>query len=190
MAKAELDDGQTLYAVNDLFLGMQSHVSARYRIAYRDQAEDQSSSGIIVSTGAGSTGWFRSVLTGAATVVREVGHVEEASNVRDKYAFDWEADYLYYSVREPFISRTSSAEMAFGRIDSGSTLEVISQMPQNGVIFGDGIEADYIAFNSGSSARIGLAERRLNLIAGSGNTSSSAWRHERPPIAIDGEMYR
>src|SRR5437588_627039 len=69
MARAQLNDGQTLYAVNDLFIGQRTHVSARYRLSFQDRGEDHSSSGIIVSTGAGSTGWLRSVLTGAAGIV-------------------------------------------------------------------------------------------------------------------------
>lgn len=68
MARATLGDGQTLLAVNDLFIGMRSHVSARYEIALGDRKERQSSSGIIVSTGLGSTGWLRSILTGAHAV--------------------------------------------------------------------------------------------------------------------------
>src|SRR5262249_15439143 len=55
MAKAALGDGQVLYAVNDLFIGPRSHVSARYEIGLGAQHEIQSSSGIIVSTGLGST---------------------------------------------------------------------------------------------------------------------------------------
>src|SRR5262249_28472881 len=70
MARATLNDGQTLDAVNDLFVGQKTHVSARYRIRHGRREEPQSSSGIIVSTGAGSTGWLRSVLTGSVEVVR------------------------------------------------------------------------------------------------------------------------
>jgi NAD kinase len=33
MAQATLNDGQTLYAVNDLFIGPRSHGSARYTLA-------------------------------------------------------------------------------------------------------------------------------------------------------------
>src|SRR5205814_8797784 len=72
MARAELNDGQVIDGLNDLFIGQQTHLSARYRPEFGGQAEDQSSSGIIVSTGAGSTGWFRSILTGAAEVVESV----------------------------------------------------------------------------------------------------------------------
>ena len=61
LAEAKLKEGQRLLAFNDLFIGASSHVSARYRIRYGDTRENHSSSGIIVSTGAGSTGWLSSI---------------------------------------------------------------------------------------------------------------------------------
>jgi hypothetical protein len=164
MAKAELNDGQRLYALNDLFIGQRTHVSARYRLRFKDRAEDQSSSGIIVSTGAGSTGWLRSVITGAAGVMESFGGARAAVSARQRYRFDWDADYLYFSVREPFISRASAASLVFGRIEAGEELEVVSHMPQSGVIFSDGIEADYLEFNSGAIARVALGEERVRLI--------------------------
>jgi hypothetical protein len=37
-------------------------------------------------------------------------------------------------------------------------------MPENGVIFSDGIECDFLEFNAGMEARIDLAERRGLLV--------------------------
>jgi hypothetical protein len=37
-------------------------------------------------------------------------------------------------------------------------------MPDNGVIFSDGIEADRVEFNSGTEAQITVAERQGRLI--------------------------
>jgi NAD kinase len=164
MAKAALNDGQSLYAVNDLFIGQRGHASARYRLSFAGRAESQSSSGVIVSTGAGSTGWFRSLLTGAAGLVN--GFTEASANheVSTRYRFDWEADYLYFTVREPFLSKVSGAGLVFGRITPESALELVSEMPQNGVIFSDGVEADALEFNSSASAKITLAERKLRLL--------------------------
>ncbi len=164
MARVTLNDGQTLHAVNDFFVGQRTHQSARYRLALAGQEENQSSSGIIVSTGAGSTGWLRSVLTGAAGIVGAFVPGDEVAATRTRYGFDWEADYLCYSVREPFESRVSSASLVFGHIEVGQSLEVTSQMPQNGVIFSDGVEDDYLEFNSGRIARIGLADKRVHLV--------------------------
>ncbi len=163
MARAQLDDGQTLDAVNDLFVGVQGHASARYRLGFRKKAEEQSSSGIIISTGAGSTGWFRSIVTGAYGVAGNFIEKKELSDFRDKYRFDMEADELRFSVREPFISNTSQAEMIFGRIRSRDTLEIISRMPQRGIIFSDGMESDFIKFESGMCAKITVAQRKVHL---------------------------
>jgi NAD kinase len=164
MAQAVLNDGQRLLSVNDLFVGARTHVSARYRLRYKGREEDQSSSGLIISTGAGSTGWYRSVLTGAAGIVHSYVHSAKVRDVKDAYAFPWEDRRLVFSVREPFISKTSGAEVVHGEITEGHPLEVVSQMPQNGVIFSDGVEDDRLDFNSGAIARIGLADRTLSLV--------------------------
>src|SRR4051794_21400425 len=73
MARASLNNGQTLYAVNDLFIGPKTHTSARYVIRSGEASETQSSSGVVVSTGLGSTGWLKSLLTGAATISKLAG---------------------------------------------------------------------------------------------------------------------
>ncbi len=166
MARAALNDGQHLYAVNDLFIGARTHVSARYRLQFQGREETQSSSGLIVSTGAGSTGWFRSILAGAAGISEGFSHSHVNSRLRKDYRFDYQSEYLYFSVREPFVSKVSAAEMVFGKIEKNESLEIISQMPQNGVIFSDGIESDFLKFDSGSIARIEVAERKVNLVVG------------------------
>ena len=51
LAQATLNDGQRIVGVNDLFIGQRTHASARYRLQIGEDAETQSSSGIIVSTG-------------------------------------------------------------------------------------------------------------------------------------------
>jgi NAD kinase len=162
MALARLRDGQTLLAVNDLFVGQRSHVSARYALASGDRHENQSSSGIIVSTGLGSTGWLKSVLAGAAGVVRAQGEAADAIAMPGPFA--WNAGYLTFSVREPFPSKSTGASIIFGRITAASPLRITSQMPENGVIFSDGIESDFLQFNAGMEASIELAERRGLLV--------------------------
>ena len=164
MAKAALNDGQALYAFNDLFIGPRSHVSARYRIEYGGQAENHSSSGLIVSTGAGSTGWLQSVVTGAARITAGVTRLDLTPPAPETYRLPWEADELYFAVREPFTSRTSQANLVFGKLDARRRLVLHSHMPENGVIFSDGVERDYLNFNAGTVATIGLAERKAQLI--------------------------
>ncbi len=161
MAKAALGDGQALYAVNDLFIGPRTHVSARYEIALGPQREAQSSSGIIVSTGLGSTAWLKSVVTGAAGIVAGVSGAAHPLAYRPA---PWDADYLQFAVREPFPSVASSATLVFGKVARGAALHLRSLMAENGIIFSDGIEADRLDFNAGSEALITLAERQGQLV--------------------------
>jgi hypothetical protein len=161
MAKAELNNGQILYGVNDLFIGPRSHMSARYQISIGPKQEQQSSSGIIVSTGLGSTGWLKSILAGARGIGNTFGKSFEPNFLK---TFRWESDYLYYTVREPFPSKTSSATLVFGKVTPKEPMKLTSQMPENGVIFSDGIEVDYLEFNSGMQAVITLAEKKGHLV--------------------------
>jgi NAD kinase len=162
MAVAQLNNGQSLLAVNDLFVGQRTHVSARYEIRHGDVVEVHSSSGIIISTGLGSTGWLKSILAGAAGVVNAVA--QPAAPISPPGKFEWGADYLYFSVREPFPSRTTSAGLVFGKITTGQPLHVVSHMAENGVIFSDGIESDFLEFNSGSAAVVTPASKKGILV--------------------------
>lgn len=160
LAKATLNDGQCLYAVNDFFIGPRSHTSAQYRIEIGQQAEEQLSSGIIVSTGLGSTGWLRSILTGASSIAQ---HVDNRIKLETK-PLAWDANYLMFSVREPWPSRTSQATLTFGKVTANKPLRLLSHMPEHGLIFSDGVEQDYLAFNSGTQALINIAEKKGRLI--------------------------
>lgn len=162
MAKATLNNGQALYGVNDLFIGPKTHFSARYEIALGDKHERHSSSGIIVSTGLGSTGWLASLITGAANIARALAR--DPVNLPERTPFRWDADHLYYTVREPFPSKVTQTELVFGKITTRHAMRLRSYMPENGVIFSDGIEADYLEFNSGTEATITLAEKRGYLV--------------------------
>jgi len=161
MARARLNNGQMLHGVNDLFIGHRSHVSARYELAVGRKHERQSSSGIIVSTGLGSTGWLKSVLAGARGIGAALGSSFGSDVLKD---FRWESDYLYYSVREPFPSRSSEAALVFGRVTQKQPLTLVSQMPENGVIFSDGIESDFLEFNSGMQAVVDVADKKGYLV--------------------------
>ena len=183
MAKVTLNTGPTLHAVNDFFIGARTHISARYRIELGKQNENHSSSGVIVSTGLGSTGWLKSLLTGAAAITQSAGTVlagqftqtmftgkplqpATPSKVRLKVKteFPWDADYLFFTVREPFPTKQTGATLVFGRVTPQQPLTIESQMGEAGVIFSDGIEQDFLEFNSGTRATIGIAERKGVLV--------------------------
>jgi hypothetical protein len=163
MAEAKLNTGLSLCAVNDLFIGMKSHGSARYRIASGRVAENHSSSGVIVSTGLGSTGWFKSLMAGAAGVAVASGRAEAAQPHDSK--FPWESNYLYFTVREPFPSNTTGTSLIFGKVTPQQPLVLESLMGENGVIFSDGIEHDFLEFNSGTKATISISQRKGRLVA-------------------------
>ena len=161
MAKATLANGQVLYAVNDLFIGARTHTSATYEIAIAEQKERQSSSGLIVSTGLGSTAWFKSIVTGSLAIAGAFGGAGSAPPYLPQA---WDAGALRFAVREPFPSRTSQVNLVCGSLNRSERLSVRSLMPENGVIFSDGIESDRLDFNSGTEAQIGVAEREGRLV--------------------------
>jgi len=159
LAEVVLSDGQRMLGFNDLFLGARTHVSARYTLTHARGTEAQSSSGIIVSTGVGSSGWLSSVFTLAQGLTTATG-----GQPGQAFTLDWEESRLAFVVREPFISRHSSARMVSGFISEESELVVESRMPSGGVIFSDGVEEDFLAFNAGTTARIHPASRRALLV--------------------------
>lgn len=161
LACATLNDGQSLCGVNDIFIGQKTHASARYEIQLGDKREVQSSSGIIVSTGLGATGWLKSILAGAGGIAGYCG-IGERPSLPER--FSWDASYLYFTVREPYPSTSTGASIVFGRIDKRHPMQIVSFMPENGVIFSDGVEQDFLQFNSGMVANVGLADRQGILV--------------------------
>jgi NAD kinase len=163
LAEAKLSDGQRLLAFNDCYVGARTHVSARYRLDAGSGWERQSSSGVIVSTGAGSTGWLSSVCQMASGVTRLLGgHAAP----RPELKLSWEDPRLVYVVREPFVSRHSTAQQTAGMVGRGEKLRLESLMPSGGVLFSDGMEDDFLAFNSGVVAEVGAAPQRARLAVG------------------------
>lgn len=149
MVEAALDTGERLLALNEVFIGDRSHQSARYSIALGGAGEDHSSSGLIVASGTGATGWARSIM--------EATHASLALGV--------EESAVAYLVREPFPSIATGTTMRCGRL-AGEPLAVTSHMNDDGVIFADDIEQDFLAFDWGRRLSIGPAPQSLRLITG------------------------
>ncbi|MBU6954978.1 sugar kinase [Hahella sp. HN01] len=162
MAEASLNDGQTMVAVNDFFIGPKNHTSLRYEIDFREASEMHSSSGVIVSTGLGSTGWMRSVIAGSLGLARARGAQGDSADAYQPLS--WDAQKLLFSVREPFPSNTTQTELVFGEITGGEALTIKSRVPENGVIFSDGMIGDAIEFNSGAVVNISLSQRYGSIV--------------------------
>ncbi|MCJ2032516.1 hypothetical protein MKK50_24415 [Methylobacterium sp. J-043] len=159
MVQAVIDGAERLFALNEIFVGHRSHQSARYRIeAPRSgeaqgeaeiEAEEQSSSGLIVASGTGATGWARSI--------------SEATRLGLSLAPDERA--VGYWVREPFPSVATATRLRAGKL-TDAPLVVTSRMNEGGVIFADGIEQDFLGFGWGRQVRIAPADRVLHLVTG------------------------
>lgn len=147
MVEGILDTGEKLVALNELFVGHRSHQSARYRLAVGDIAENHSSSGLIVATGTGTTGWARSIM--------------EATGQR--LALEPQERAVGYFVREPFPSIATGTLLRAGKLDQ-TTLTVTSRMNDGGVIFADGIEQDFLPFDWGRQVSLRPSERVLRLM--------------------------
>jgi NAD kinase len=149
MVEAKLDDGQHLVALNEIFVGHRTHQSARYRIFWHDAEEAQSSSGLVVSTGTGATGWARSIARQKPAAFKLPRPTERR---------------LAFFVREPFPSRSTGTTIEQGTLGEGESVVIASEMNELGTVFGDGIETDRLELGWGMRLTIGIAPNRLNLI--------------------------
>lgn len=150
MVQASLDDGQTLVALNEIFIGHASHQSARYQITLGHHTERQSSSGVVIATGTGATGWAASL------------HHERQSQVRLPQP---EEHRLAFFVREPWPSPATATTLVEGELNDEVALDITSELSDDGVLFGDGIEADRLHLDWGQHVEVGIADRQLRLAA-------------------------
>jgi NAD kinase len=149
MVEATTDDGQTLAALNEIFIGHASHQSARYRIELPDgRVERQSSSGLLVGTGTGSTGWCRSVW------------LERGSHLPLPQPED---PTLIWFVREAWPSPATGTDLTEGLLQAGDVLTLIAESDRL-VLFGDGMERDVVPMTWGQQATLRLAGQRLHLV--------------------------
>jgi NAD kinase len=160
-AEAKLNDGQRILAFNDLFIGAASHVSAKYKINFNNLKEEHSSSGLIVSTSTGSTGWLSSIFNMSYGIT---GMFEKNLKLKRPKLKENE---LLFAVREPFQSIRTQIGITSGIIRQQNKLTIESLMPTNGVIFSDGVESDFLKFNSGSIAQIGIAPETAKIVINS-----------------------
>ncbi|MBO3088644.1 hypothetical protein [Cellulomonas dongxiuzhuiae] len=149
LVRAVLDDGTSLDALNDVYVGHVGHQSARYVLTSPDGSERQSSSGVVVTTGTGSTGWATSLARGRAGAPPLPGPADDA---------------LAWFVREAWPSPTTGASRTAGLLTHGQRLTLVVESDAL-VLFGDGLEADRLTATWGQTVTLDVAERRLRLVA-------------------------
>ena len=148
LVELTVDDGRSLRALNEVFIGHPSHQSARYTVAWGQQEEQQSSSGVVVGTGTGSTGWCRSLWI---------------ERPREWALPDPSSTDLAWFVREAWPSPATGATLVDGRMARRDRLELTVQSDTL-VAFGYGIEADRLELLWGQSATVGVGAESLRLV--------------------------
>ncbi|MFG2881486.1 hypothetical protein ACGFYV_04050 [Streptomyces sp. NPDC048297] len=151
MVEAVADDTQRLVALNEIYLGTPGHQTARYRLGLDDDGgavEAQASSGVLVGTGTGATGWLRSVWQ------------ERGSRLPLPSPTD---DRLVWFVREAWPSPATGTSLVAGDLTASAALTVTVESDRL-IAFGDGIESDALQLTWGQTVRVGVCERRLRLV--------------------------
>ncbi|WP_163275779.1 hypothetical protein [Cellulomonas iranensis] len=149
LVRATLDDGSALDALNDVYVGHVGHQSARYRLAAPEGVERQSSSGVVVTTGTGATGWATSLARGRTDAPPLPGPDDDA---------------LAWFVREAWPSPATGADRTAGLLAARQELALVVESDAL-VVFGDGLEADRLTATWGQTVRVGVSDRRLRLVA-------------------------
>ncbi len=156
LAEAKTEEGDRLLAVNDFLVGRRDQVSARYVISHDGQSEKQSSSGVLVSTGMGASGWMSSVRAAVRAGCRGRTMLPDEPS--------WDEERLTFAVREPFPSPSTDASIVYGSITPDEPLRITSDMPERGVVFSDGVPSDALQLPAGLTLTIGIASTSVRLV--------------------------
>jgi hypothetical protein len=138
-------------ALNEIYLGTAGHQTARYRLGLEDDGgvvEAQASSGVLVGTGTGATGWLRSVWQERGARLTLPSPTE---------------DRLLWFVREAWPSPATGTSLVAGELTASAALTLTVESDRL-IVFGDGIETDALELTWGQTVRVGACAHRLRLV--------------------------
>jgi len=154
MVEAVADDTQRIVALNEIYLGAAGHQTARYRLGLEDDGgvvEAQASSGVLVGTGTGATGWIRSVWQERGGAVSALS-LPRPTDGR-----------LLWFVREAWPSPATGTSLVAGELTAPARLGLTVESERL-IAFGDGMEGDALHLTWGQSVRVGVAGTSLRLV--------------------------
>lgn len=128
--------------VNAVFVGAASQFHcSRYVVDFKGHKEEHRSSGILVSTGSGSTGWFKSA----------GGEI-----------FKHDEKKLKFIIREPYNGdRLYRPELVSGEIADGESIEIISTRDYGGVV---AVDDSVYEVKKGDSIKVSLSDFPLRVV--------------------------
>ena len=130
-------------AVSEIYIGEESrYTMSRHQLIHNNDVEEQKGSGLLISTGAGSTGWFDSA-------IRDL-HPNGKVISRD-------AKEVQFLLTEPHKGKFSIYKMTHGIIKENDVFEIISLNDSDGVLLIDSLEK--IKIKEGSKIKIKLGEK-------------------------------
>lgn len=151
MVEAVTDDTQRLLALNEIYVGPPGHQTARYTLGLDGTdlpPEPQASSGVLVGTGTGATGWLRSLWEQRSSALA----LPAPSDAR-----------LAWFVREAWPSPTTGTTRVEGLLAAGQGLRLTVESDRL-VAFGDGVESDALELTWGQTVHLTVATPRLRLV--------------------------
>ncbi|MFF5366850.1 hypothetical protein [Streptomyces sp. NPDC013187] len=151
MVEAVADDTQRLVALNEIYLGAAGHQTARYRLGLEGDGgvvEAQASSGVLVGTGTGATGWLRSLWQERGGALRLPAPTENR---------------LLWFVREAWPSPATGTSLTAGELPAPARLRLTVESERL-IAFGDGMESDAVELTWGQTVEVGVCRERLRLV--------------------------
>ncbi|RIL12220.1 MAG: hypothetical protein DCC75_00845 [Proteobacteria bacterium] len=147
--EGEIDGKPIDLALGEYFIGETERAfMSRHVIKVAGLSEEQKCSGLLVTTGAGSTGWYNS----ASRYLHAGGD-----------PFSRTERLARFLVTEPYQGKLASSELLEGSFDAGEELVIHSLNDSRGIVTAD--SNSRYTFGRGSVARIRISEDALKVVS-------------------------